>query len=73
MIINNIFKLSYYIISNNLCSFFSFNWFSWTVFYVFIVIAASLLILSFSLIKIYMTGLTYYSTGNDKFSVQNYY
>ncbi|KAE9535846.1 hypothetical protein AGLY_007747 [Aphis glycines] len=48
-------------------SYLVFNWFSWTVFYVFIVIAASLLILSFSLIKIYMTGLTYYSTGEIMF------
>uniref|UniRef100_A0A2H8TLK2 Putative gustatory receptor 64f n=1 Tax=Melanaphis sacchari TaxID=742174 RepID=A0A2H8TLK2_9HEMI len=48
-------------------SYLVFNWFSWTVFYVCIVIAASLLILSFSFIKIYMTGLTYYSTGEIMF------
>ncbi|XP_026821627.1 gustatory receptor for sugar taste 64f-like isoform X1 [Rhopalosiphum maidis] len=48
-------------------SYLVFNWFSCTVIYVFIVIAASLLILSFSLIKIYMTGLTYYSTGEIMF------
>ncbi|XP_001942787.2 gustatory receptor for sugar taste 64f-like [Acyrthosiphon pisum] len=48
-------------------SYLVFNWYSWPVIYVFIVIAASLLILSFSLIKIYMTGLTYYSTGEIMF------
>ncbi|XP_015369416.1 PREDICTED: gustatory receptor for sugar taste 64f-like isoform X3 [Diuraphis noxia] len=48
-------------------SYLVFNWFSWPVIYVFIIIAASLLILSFSLIKIYMTGLTYYSTGEIMF------
>ncbi|XP_026821636.1 gustatory receptor for sugar taste 64f-like isoform X3 [Rhopalosiphum maidis] len=50
-------------------SYLVFNWFSCTVIYVFIVIAASLLILSFSLIKIYMTGLTYYSTVEHSASV----
>ncbi|XP_022180784.1 gustatory receptor for sugar taste 64f-like isoform X2 [Myzus persicae] len=50
-------------------SYLVFNWFSWPVIYVFVVIAASLLILSFSLIKIYMTGLTYYSTVEHSASV----
>lgn len=43
--------------------FFSVNWFSSPVIYVFVVLSLSLLILSFSLLKIYQTGLTYYSTG----------
>lgn len=67
----NDFSIFYYTISNILCFFFRFNWFSWPVIYVFVVIAASLLILSFSLIKIYMTGLTYYSTGNNYVSEKN--
>lgn len=45
------------------CYIISFNWFSLPVVYVLFVLSVSLLILSFSLLKIYQIGLTYYSTG----------
>uniref|UniRef100_A0A2S2Q3F9 Putative gustatory receptor 64f n=1 Tax=Sipha flava TaxID=143950 RepID=A0A2S2Q3F9_9HEMI len=48
-------------------SFLVVNWFSCPVIYVFVVLSLSLLILSFSLLKIYQTGLTYYSTGEIMF------
>ncbi|XP_050434748.1 gustatory receptor for sugar taste 64f-like [Adelges cooleyi] len=43
-------------------SYLVFDWFSWSVIYVLIVLASSFLITSLSLYKVYKTGLTYYST-----------
>ncbi|XP_050540082.1 gustatory receptor for sugar taste 64f [Daktulosphaira vitifoliae] len=48
-------------------SYLVFNWFSWTVIYVVIVLTSTFLILSLSFYKVYQTGLTYYSTVNIVF------